>query len=176
MPPATRAQPMIAGTPSRMKRSFSRKRPAHPSLVETHNRSLIVFVTVCAQHRRKLLAHSDAARVIVEAWQAADHWLVGRYVILPDHLHLFCSPASQDSLPVTRWIAFWKSLAARRWPREVQRPIWQADTWDTQLRRGQSYAAKWEYVRNNPVRHRLVGRPEDWPFQGELNELFWHDA
>jgi hypothetical protein len=54
-------------------------------------------------------------------------------------------------------------------------PIWQMDCWDTQLRAGQSYGAKWDYVRNNAVRHGLVARAEDWPYQGELNILPWHD-
>jgi len=53
--------------------------------------------------------------------------------------------------------------------------LWQKNFWDTQLRQGNSYAAKWDYVRNNPVRHNLVTRVEDWLYQGELNVLRWHD-
>lgn len=53
--------------------------------------------------------------------------------------------------------------------------FWQADFWDTQLRRHESYATKWNYVRNNPGRAGLSVRPEDWPYQGELNLLRWHD-
>jgi hypothetical protein len=45
--------------------------------------------------------------------------------------------------------------------------------WDTQLRRGENYDEKWEYIRANPVRAGLVPRVEDWPHQGELNELRW---
>jgi putative transposase len=47
--------------------------------------------------------------------------------------------------------------------------------WDTQLRTGNSYDAKWEYVKCNPMRHGLVRHPEEWPFKGELNPLSWHD-
>lgn len=32
----------------------------------------------------------------------------------------------------------------------------------------ESYAEKWEYVRQNPVRAKLVSAPEDWPFCGEI--------
>ncbi|PYJ59756.1 MAG: hypothetical protein DME74_11770 [Verrucomicrobia bacterium] len=52
---------------------------------------------------------------------------------------------------------------------------WQRDFWDRQLRRGESYAEKWKYVENNPVRHGHVQRAEDWLYQGELNVLHWHD-
>ncbi|MCX7914880.1 MAG: hypothetical protein N3A53_01065, partial [Verrucomicrobiae bacterium] len=55
------------------------------------------------------------------------------------------------------------------------REIWQRDFWDTQLRRGESYSAKWEYVRQNPMRAGLVAKAAHWPYQGELNILEWHD-
>jgi len=68
---------------------------------------------------------------------------------------------------------YWKAQVARQWPRAEDKPIWQGSHWDRQLRREDSYGEKWEYVRWNPVRHRLVEHPEDWPFQGEMNELPW---
>ncbi len=78
--------------------------------------------------------------------------------------------------PLRKWVQYWKALASREWPRAEEQPIWQNDVWDTQLRRGESYSAKWEYVRNNPVRHLLAASAEDWPYQGELQVLPWHDA
>lgn len=54
-------------------------------------------------------------------------------------------------------------------------PLFQRDCWDTQLRKGERYSEKWEYVRYNPVRKGLAGTPDDWPWQGELNVLSWHD-
>ena len=53
--------------------------------------------------------------------------------------------------------------------------IFQRAQWDTQLRSGSDYEGKWIYVRNNPVRKGIVKRAEDWPYQGELNVLEWHD-
>jgi len=52
-------------------------------------------------------------------------------------------------------------------------PIWQRDFWDTQLRKGENYDEKWQYVLENPVRAGLVKHSEDWPYQGELNVLEW---
>lgn len=154
----------------------NRKHPAHWSAYERDNLSIIVLVTVCTEKRKKILANPEAVQVILNAWRAADHWLVGRYVILPDHIHLFCTPSRPEALGVQRWIAFWKSHASKSWPHREQQPIWQIDCWDTQLRRGESYSTKWEYVRNNALRHGLVTRAEDWLYQGELNILNWHDA
>jgi len=134
---------------------------------------VIVFVTLCTAKRKRILARADVVQLLTDAWHASDHWLVGRFIILPDHVHLFCAPGRDDALSVKRWIAFWKSYVSKRWPRAEEQPIWQQDCWDTQLRRGENYGAKWEYVRNNAVRHRLARRAEDWPWQGELNVLEW---
>ena len=50
---------------------------------------------------------------------------------------------------------------------------WQDGFFDHLLRSGESYSEKWNYVRMNPVRARLVERPEDWPFAGEIEALWW---
>jgi hypothetical protein len=44
---------------------------------------------------------------------------------------------------------------------------WQRGFFDHLIRNLESYGEKWEYVRQNPVRARLVTRPEDWPYHGE---------
>lgn len=89
-----------------------RKHPVHWAPVERGNRPVLIFLTVCSAKRKPILANEEAAAVIVAAWEAADHWLVGRYIILPDHIHLFCAPGRADALPVPKWVAFWKSSAS----------------------------------------------------------------
>ncbi|MBA2585005.1 MAG: hypothetical protein H0U99_00780 [Chthoniobacterales bacterium] len=103
----------------------------------------------------------------------SENMACGRYVIMPDHVHLFCAPATFAAEPLGQWVRYWKTLASRNWPRANEQPIWQRNFWDTQLRRHENYDAKWDYVILNPVRARLVQRAEDWPFQGQLNELRW---
>jgi putative transposase len=130
---------------------------------------------VCTHHRKPLLANDKAARLIIESWQAANFWRVGRYVIMPDHIHLFCAPNTFPPQPLKKWIAYWRNHVTRPWSHRTQVPIWQREFWDRQLRRSESYSEKWQYVVNNPVRHGYVRHPEDWPYQGELNVLEWHD-
>ncbi|MGH8020013.1 MAG: REP-associated tyrosine transposase [Opitutaceae bacterium] len=154
-----------------------RRRPLHFPAVEFDNRSIIYFVTVCTKERATVLGTAEAHDLIIDAWKEARAFLVGRYVIMPDHVHFFCSPGTWPPAPLGRWMAFWKSCVARRWPvpAPVSGKLWQRDFWDTQLRLGDSYSAKWEYVRNNPVRAGLVSSPDEWPFQGEVNTLRWHE-
>ena len=153
---------------------FSKRRtPAHPPVVESMGRPIIIFVTVCTDKRKPILANMEAVRLLTGAWHQAGEWLVGRFVIMPDHVHLFCSPATQNPCPLMKWVAYWKSLTSKSWPRRDDFPIWQKDFWDRELRSGESYGNKWEYVRCNPVRHGLVTSPEQWSYQGELNVLRW---
>jgi putative transposase len=156
-----------------MKESDGRKHPVHQPAHERFNTPIIVFLTICTKRRKAILANAPAHETIRCAWIEAASWLVGRYVIMPDHLHLFCAPGGLIAQPLAKWVSFWKSCAARHWPRRAEAPIWQRHFWDTQLRRGESYDEKWDYVVNNPVRAGLVSRAEDWPYQGELNVLRW---
>ena len=50
-------------------------------------------------------------------------------------------------------------------------PLLQRGFFDHLIRNTESYAQKWDYVRENPVRAGLVSRREDWPFQGEIVEI-----
>jgi len=152
-----------------------RSRPAHPVPVENSNQSVLIFLTICTAERRSILATQIMHDRLTDAWGRAENWLVGRYVLLPDHVHLFCAPGSIPMYPLGRWVAYWKRLVTQSSPELQPGPLWQQNFWDTQLRRRESYSAKWEYVRGNPVRHGLVSRAEDWPWQGELNQIMWHD-
>ena len=150
-----------------------RRHPARTPVHQTLDAPSIVFLTVCTAGRKPILAHADAAELLVASWRRAEAWAVGKYVIMPHHVHLFCAPMGFPAVPLMRWVKFWKSLASRAWPRPEEQPVWQRDGWDTQLRRDENYAAKWEYVANNPVRAGLVSCSDEWPYQGEMNELRW---
>ena len=129
------------------------------------------FVTTCVSGRRPLLAHNDVAALILDAWTRAGRWLVGRYVLMPDHLHLFCAPADDSRCSLKSWMQYWRADVTRRWPRAHEKPIWQRDFFEHRIRQSESYSEKWRYVFDNPVRGGLVPRAEYWPYQGELNIL-----
>jgi putative transposase len=176
----------------------SRRRPAHPPVVDTFNRAILVFLTICTKDKDPVLANQQMHTWLRSAWEQSGHWSVGRYVVMPDHIHLFCAPGTHPPTSLKTWVSYWKGTVARAakghgllvggpgstsaalgagvtapstWPD----PLWQQDYWDTQLRRGENYSEKWEYVRHNPVRAGLCDKPEVWQFQGEMNVLLWHD-
>ena len=152
-----------------------RKPLPHFSGIERHNEAIIHFITVCTRDRLRILDSESVHQLLLEAWAKADAFMVGRYVIMPDHVHLFCSPAQPMPGYLETWIRFWKTFVSNRWSNQKKGKLWQRDFWDTQMRHGESYGNKWDYVRLNPVRHGLVKDNDEWPYQGEMHILDWHD-
>jgi putative transposase len=150
-----------------------RKRPPHFPGIDRFNQPVIHFVTVCTKDRRPVLASDLMHGIMRQAWEAANSFMVGRYVLMPDHLHLFCSPVDPGPGYMETWVRYWKSLVTRRCPNVEMGQLWQRDFWDTQMRRGENYATQWDYVRFNPVRHGLVKDADKWPFQGEIHSFEW---
>jgi REP element-mobilizing transposase RayT len=148
-----------------------RCKPSHPPVLTRNGRSPIVFVTVCADNHRPLFNRPEAMPVVVQSWKKAKGWVVGKYVLMPTHIHFFASPIDDHSPTLNRWITYWKALVSKSWPWPDEHPIWQQDYWDRQLRSDEHYATKWEYVQQNPVRRGLVSDARDWPFQGEISFL-----
>jgi len=83
-----------------------RRHPAEGVLI-FRDQPTIVFVTICSRKRRSQLANDSVHNALVESWSTAVAWLVGFYLIMPDHIHLFCAPNGEDHT-LERWISFWK--------------------------------------------------------------------
>jgi len=145
--------------------------PAHPSPVERHNQPTILLVTVTTRNRLQTLDNEQAVSAMVKAWQETNRWVVGNYLVMPDHIHLFCAPGTWAWDTVKSWVAYWKRLAGQNDP--DLKSVFVYDCWDTQMRNQDHYARKLEYVALNPVRRGLVSSPEQWPYRGRLNELAW---
>ena len=85
---------------------FLHRHLAHPPPIRRHNQPTVLYVTICVTGRQTILATPEVQTVLVDAWRNATHWLTGRYVIMPDHVHLFCVPGVVDHPPVRRWAGY----------------------------------------------------------------------
>lgn len=132
--------------------------------------SNIVLLTVTTEHRAPWLANRETHRWLHETWFAAQAWLVGDYLLMPDHLHAFCAPRDLH-FTIETWIAYWK----RQFALKHGRGDWkfQSRGWHHRLRDGESHSEKWRYVQENPLRKGLVKQIEDWPFKGRVFDLMW---
>jgi putative transposase len=167
--------------------------------------SPVYFVTACTHEWRTVLATGAVADILIDEWRAAEKrhgWLVGRYVIMPDHVHFFCA-TEHNAKTLSVFVGAWKEWTSKRITREIgpvvaagadrgfvvgaikKKPrstraataetatkrIWQREFFDHVLRSEESYAEKWEYVRQNPVRAGVAASAEERMFQGEIHPL-----
>jgi REP element-mobilizing transposase RayT len=126
----------------------------------------LFFVTFCTRNRRRIpslgrakTALEDYASRAIQKFNVG----VGRYVIMPDHVHLFVR--GDASFVLAQWVGGLKramsvALGVNR--------LWQPGFFDHILRSDESYSEKWNYVRDNPVRADLVDDADQWRFQGEI--------
>ena len=129
----------------------------------------LFFVTICTLHRRKIgnLKIADQTFQQYIACGAREFGVaVGRYVIMPDHMHLFV--CGSPDFELTQWVNGLKRSISVALGATKKCPLWQPGFFDHLLRNNESYEQKWEYVRENPVRAGLVTQSEEWPYQGEL--------
>jgi putative transposase len=147
--------------PLRLEKLFTKLRPFY-------------FVTFNTSARAPLLAGAE----VHDVFQAFCHKAhekydvaVGRYVIMPDHVHLFVAfPPTRITL--SQWVQALRSVLGKQLLRlGFQKPHWQEGFFDHLLRSSDSYEEKWDYVWMNPVRAGLCTTPQDWPYQGEIVRL-----
>jgi REP element-mobilizing transposase RayT len=129
------------------------------------------FLTFNTHGRRKILANArvhEAFQTFAERAHSEHAVAVGRYVIMPDHIHLFVA-LPPDGLRLIAWVKALKAVLGKTLLESgVPMPHWQEGFFDHVLRHAESYSLKWEYVRLNPVRAGLVENPDAWPWQGEV--------
>ena len=131
-----------------------------------------VFLTVKTLKKGDWMANDIAHELIHETWLGSRAWLVSDYILMPDHLHLFCAPGDQAAeIGIEAWISFWK----RKFRLRHGNADWkfQSRGWHHRLRREESSSEKWRYMMENPIRRGLVEKVEDWPFRGRVFELRW---
>ena len=149
---------------------MDRKRPAR-GVRHQANQPTVVYDTLCTACRGSWLATPEMHDCLINIWlNDATSWLVGRYVIMPDHLHYFAW-ATPDAVEYQTWVKYWKSKFSKAHGQADLRL--QSDNWDTRMRNESQYEEKWRYVFENPVRAGLVQNAEDWAFSGAVHELRW---
>jgi REP element-mobilizing transposase RayT len=143
---------MIKGRPPRL-----------GSVFQNYDRPLY-FVTICTLHRQPFEALKAITDALNDYGNAAieRNIALGRYVVMPDHVHLFVRGGPEFRLG--DWVKGLKRFVSRRCPSAG----WQPGFFDHLLRNTESYGEKWNYVRDNPVRAGLAKAAEDWPYAGEI--------
>jgi putative transposase len=136
------------------------------------------FFTVVTFGREKILTREDNVQLLRDGMRhvmKAHLFRIDAFVLLPDHLHcIWTLPAGDADFPL-RWRLI-KSDFTRRCKdklthapsasrlRKKERAVWQRRFWEHQLRDEHDFTRHVEYIHYNPVRHKYVDSPKDWPF------------
>src|SRR5436190_7851098 len=94
----------------------------------------IYFITTCTLERRRILAPKAVAAILIDEWRNAHTrhgWAIGRYVIMPDHVHFFCrAELGAKTLPV--FMQRWKEWTSKQMAREIKLSgqLWQEEFFD----------------------------------------------
>ena len=93
------------------------------------------------------------------------------YVVMPNHVHVLLDP----HLPLAKISGVIKGVAARDINASLGRsgkPLWQDESFDHWIRNSAEFERICHYIEWNPVKAKLVARPEDWKWSSAGNPYF----
>jgi putative transposase len=125
-------------------------------------------VTCCAFNKHPRFANGEVVeevRLQLLETAVARRFAVPAYCFMPDHVHVLAAGLT-DSSDLRQFVNLWKQRAGFAYRRALAEPLWQAGFYEHVLRRDEDHVDVVRYIVNNPVRARLVARPDDYPFWG----------
>lgn len=123
------------------------------------------FITACTFQKRSLLQSDRMKRLFVDVlfhYRLQEKYLLHEFVIMHDHFHLLISPV----VTLERAMQFIKGGFSYRAKKELgfTHEIWQPSYDDRRVRDVDEYLPLREYIRQNPVKKRLVHVAEEFPY------------
>ena len=146
---------------------LNRKHPVHIQPVIKHNMPVILFITVCSKDKQNIFNNDKFHATAIKSWKEANAWKVGYYIIMPNHIHFFCTPNSSPIYNLKLWIKYWKRIVTQNY--DINIHLWEKDFWDTQMRSSDHYLEKLNYARNNPIAKGLINNCDEWIYQGYIH-------
>ena len=145
-----------------------------------YGRGHLHFITASCYRREPLLSAAWRRDLFVKVLQVRQRYrfVVVGYVVMPEHFHLLLSEPERGDPSVV--IQALKLGVARRilaackrkqrkhqnqpwlWQDTAGNRIWQARFYDFNVWSGRKRVEKVRYIHRNPVRRRLVEKPEQW--------------
>jgi putative transposase len=122
-----------------------------------------IRIAVDREKQKTPLTFAPLAEALLDSakfYQARQRWHITLFLLMPDHLHALLSFACDQSM--SRLIGEWKHFQARK-----HGIVWQEGYFDHRLRddeRGEQFASKMDYIRQNPVAAGLCSNDTEWPW------------
>jgi putative transposase len=138
---------------------------AKPPRDHTSFGSNTYFITASTWGNRSLFQTEQMANLLIDTllhYRSEAKYLLHEFVVMPNHIHLLLSPAET----LARVMQFIKGGFSHRARKElgISMGIWERGYVEHRVRNADDYVHHVEYIRQNPVRARLVERPEFYPY------------
>ena len=132
------------------------------------------FVTTKCWQGRTVFQIPENAEILIAVllrYRDQGPYFLHEFVIMPDHLHLLLTPSTTTSLEKAIQLIKGGSSHQIHKVRNQKMEIWQVGFHDWTIRDHNDWQAKVEYIHNNPVRAKLVRKPEDWPYSSATDKF-----
>ena len=137
-------------------------------LYRFHHSRTAHFITFTCYHRYAHLGDPKVRDLFVQALERTRSLYrlkVYGFVVMPEHVHLLISEPERGTVATA--IQSLKIASAKRGKRLLaaqlaQRPFWQKRYYDRNESDHKEFMEKLKYIHRNPVKRKLVDRPEDW--------------
>jgi putative transposase len=133
----------------------------------------VYFVTIVAIDRRTLFYNQALASSVIECLLEQRERLnfnLYAYCLMPDHLHLLIG-LKPDSKPLGQIIGAFKSLSTRRYWESGKGVLWQRQFHDHIIRNEKDFFETFEYIKQNPVKKKLVAQWDEWKYTGIIDTV-----
>ena len=133
----------------------------------------VYFITIVTADRRKVFLNVQLAEATVQCLRQLRermNFLVYAYCLMPDHLHALVGLGTSGRTLGEICGAF-KSLSTRAYWSWYEGKLWQRQFYDHIIRNEEDFFETVEYIKQNPVRRRLVESWEQWPYTGRVDFL-----
>jgi len=133
-----------------------------------HHTGQAHFLTFTCYHRYRYFNAApvyDLFPICLENMRRKFAMYVYGYVVMPEHVHLLVSEPSAggtlaDAIHYLK-LSFAKRLRTLRYKSEPG-PFWQRRYYDRNVRDGEEFDTKLDYLHGNPVKRGLVRQPSEW--------------
>jgi len=131
------------------------------------------YITIVTHRRMAILVDNiEALRESFVESKKYYRYSIDAIVILPDHLHMIITPKNVEEYPkIVRAIKYNFSIrvgnnekqSIARYKKGMN-PIWQKRYYEHTIRDEKDYQRCIEYMKNNPIKHKLIDNEEKWKY------------
>jgi putative transposase len=144
-------------------------------LVRYHESHQAHFITFCCYRKIRRFTQPHLRDLFLGRLEHTrkDYGLsVYGYVVMPSHVHLLLSETEKKLLSTAIQAL---KVSVSKLAKEECVHFWQKRYYDTNLHSHEKFIEKLRYIHRNPVRAKLVAKPEDWKWSS-FREYFSNEV